>query len=183
MEKVKVRISLNLILILICLAAILGLIYFSYSQLKPVYSWKVGNFIFTFRANLKEAQKVPVYPSSEEIRSVFFNPNVKNVSIVFKDAGNENSYYEVEGFEIAFKLTLFYKINGLDVKINSFEIDSYEEIEGSEENPIIALVHPKFSNETCIILKNNVVYIKAKDLKDFDLATSKFLISVMEIKI
>jgi len=179
----KFRIKLSLLAILFSVSAIIFLLSYYFYEQKPIYSWKIDNFTFVFRGNLREAEKIPVYPSEENLNSILTSKKLKNITIAFKDAGEENYYYSLEAYEIAYKLSLFYKIKGMQVSFAPLEIDSYENLKGSEENIIIALVHPKFSTENGIRIEDYVIYVKARDLKNFDLAVIKLLMCAMQIKI
>lgn len=184
MSKIRIRLNKGIFIILISLALIISLIiFYNFYSPKPIKSWRIGNFVFVFRADLREANKIPVYPSKDAVYLKLINPIVKNVTIAFKDAGEENYYYSLETYEIVYKLSLFYKIKGMEVNFDSMQVDSYENLPGKFQNPIIALVHPKFSNETAIRIEDHVIYIQGKTAEEFDLATVKFLVSAMGIEV
>ncbi|MEM5870240.1 MAG: hypothetical protein QXR09_03710 [Candidatus Aenigmatarchaeota archaeon] len=191
--KVRLTLSKKKILLLasILLLFLLALTLFQRIKL-PVYSWNYYGKNLKFRINLRDAEKVPIYPSEIAVRKEILNSFVENITIVFKP-GNEtiNAHYAVEVFEITYKLTLAYKLNFAYIpNFNVVNITSYENLKGTRENPIIALVHPIYSNETSVKLENHVIYIKGENakssveqLRNFDLAVTKFLMAALEIKI
>ena len=158
---------------------------------KPIESWNYHGQIVAFRDDLREADKVPIYPGADEVFLDTIHPLVKNVTIAFKDAGEEeNSYYVVEVIEITLKMTLAYRrmlggypgLSEEDMpKFNATPVEEYANLPGKIQNPIIALVHPKYANETAVRNEGHVTYISGKTYRDFDLATIKFLMTVLDI--
>jgi len=138
-----------------------------------------------FRADLREAEKVPVYPSETALFNEINSQLIQNMTILFKPASeSENPYYSLEEFEIIQKLTFLFKRIGISPGFKANITDSYENIFGKIQNPIIVLVHPKFANETSVtVTPNHVIYIKGKTNRDFDLATTKFLMVAMSINL
>lgn len=184
MSKVRIKLDKRFFSILFSLILIISLIFlYNFYFPKPIKSWKIDNFVFVFREDLRKASKINVFPSEKEIYSLLVNPKVEKITIAFKNASEENYYYTLQTYEIVYKLTLFFKIKGLNISFSSMEINSYDEISGKPENPIIALVHPKFANETLVKVKNYVIYIEGKNPEEFDLATIKFLMSAMGIQL
>lgn len=184
-ERIRIKISRNQIIFLTatCVSILLVVVYYFYYP-KPITSWNYHGHIIGFRADLKEAEKIPVYPSEEAVYKELMNSFVENVTIAFKPADEkENPYYILEEVEIVQKLYLGYKILGYEPKFNGLPIDSYENLSGTPSNPIIALVHPVYSNETLIELKNHIIFVKAKDYKDFDLATIKLIMVALDITV
>ena len=184
MGKVKIKLNLRLISMLVFSALLIYLIFYFYQASRPITAYQIDGFKFVFRNDLRKANKIPVYPSEDAVYLKLINPIVKNVTIAFKDAGEkENSLYAVESYEIAYKLTLFYKIKGMEVGFDSMQVDSYENLPGKIQNPIIALVAPKFSNETAIRIEDHVIYVKGKNKEEFDLAVIKLLMCALRIKL
>jgi hypothetical protein len=206
-EKVKIRVSKSQIILFavifgIIAAGILGYVYY-YDNFKPVTTAEFNGQSIEFRANLREAQKVEVIPDETELRNQIVKPPridgpngqiiirkpLSNVTIVFKSL-NESArmgWYTVEVSEIVKKLTALYK-GKYDVNVNFAisEVDDYENLRGSNTAPIIALVHPDIAEETFVSVDDNtnVITISGGDsLKDFDLATVKFLMVALDIKI
>lgn len=171
----------TILLAILCFSIIMILIYFYIS--KPIYTVEYQGTLIGFRANLKEAARIKVYPNDTILHSTIANPSIRNITIVFKDAGAKNGYYILEEFEIINKLFFLYKIMEISPKFEGLEIQDYENLTATEENPIIALIHPIYSNETSIKVKNNVIYLQGTDLKNFDLATIKFLMVALKIEI
>lgn len=184
-EGVKIRITRNrLILLLISLVLISSILFYYMYVPKPILSWDfLGNKVY-FRANLREAAKVPVYPNEWHVYNEIVHTLVDNVTFVFKPTDEKgNPYYILEEMEIIQKLKLVYNELKINPGFNGHPVESYENLPGKIQNPIIALVHPDFSNETAVIVKDHVIYIKGKTNRDFDLATIKFLMIAMSINL
>jgi len=184
----KLKFTRNRAIFIIALSLIaFAALYYQFFVPKPIMSVLYGGYVFNFRADLREAVKVPVYPSEEALRNEMMNSQVKNITIAFKSANDtENPYYILEIYELLYpKLPLAYSINKMNASFNRdpLIVDFYENLTGKAENPIIALVHPVYSNETSITLENHVVLIKGKTHKDFDLAVDKFLMTVLGIEV
>jgi len=152
---------------------------------EPIYSWNYHGNMIGFRADIREAEKVSVYPSETALFNEINSQLIQNMTILFKSAGEkENPYYILQEFEIIQKLTLLFKRIQISPGFNANTTDSYENIFGKIQNPIIVLVHPKFANETSVtVTPNHVIYIKGKTNRDFDLATTKFLMVAMSINL
>jgi len=158
----------------------------------PVYSVNYYGTTLEFRANLRDAKNVPVYPNGEMVYREIMNPLVENITIAFKPGTEqENAHNAVETFEIVNKLAIaFSKKLGYIPNVNVINFTSYDDLRGKIQNPVIALIHPNYSNETSVILDWHVVFIKGKNstdpneqLRNFDLATIKFLMTVLETEV
>jgi hypothetical protein len=185
------------ILIIIILVALLFqqvklLVALLIQQIKfPLYSLNYHGMKISFRINLRDAKDVKVYPSENAVRDEIMNQFVDNITIVYKPNESINSHYAVEVFEIVNKLAVAYRLKfGYIPNFNVVNVTSYENLTGSSSNPKIALVHPIYSNETSVRLDNHVIYIQGQNatswqdqLKNFDLATVKFLMVALGIRI
>ncbi len=139
--------------------------------------------IVTFRKPLEKALKIPVYPSEEKIREILFNSNVSKVTIYFKTA-KDISIYAVEAFEIAFKLLNYtYPVFNMFPKFDGKEVSSYSQVNSSKQNPAIVLIHPEFANSTFVRAEDHKIIISGTDNDKLDLATIRFLIAAMNIKL
>lgn len=189
----KVKITTQRAILLVLILLFLSLFILLYKNLpSQVYSAEYHGVRMNFRVNLKEAKNVPVYPSEYAIKMEIMNPYVENITIAFiPGSGQQNAHYAVETFEITNKLaTAFLVSSGYLPNFNVINVTSYQNLTGKIQNPIIALVHPFYSNETSVRLENHVVFIAGKNatssseqLRNFDLATVKFLISVLGIEV
>jgi hypothetical protein len=166
-------------LLVIILAAVVFIAIRAYSKI-PDNEYDFHGARMPFRASLKEAQNISIYPDNETIYDIFWNIGVENVTIAFVNS-SDTSMVAVEAFEITHKMKFAYMLYELDVGFDAKKLESYENITATQNNPVIVLVPPSFSNETIVKADDRVVYIKAKDLKDFDLATVKFLMTVLAI--
>lgn len=191
MVKVTVKISKKMVAV----AAVFALVACSiiaYEQLKyePVTTWKMGDIDLYFRADLNRANDVPVYPGEAQVYFDTMHQLVKNVTIAVKET-EDNSYYSVEAFEITNKMLLAYsKMFGSDIKsgykIPTFDVqfvDQYAYLPGKIQNPIIAIVHPDFANETSIRNEGHVTYISGQTYEELDLAVVKFLMIALDIEV
>jgi hypothetical protein len=62
-------------------------------------------------------------------------------------------------------------------------ISSYDNIIANESYPVIALIPPSMTNSTSVVATNNIIYIQGNTTEGFDLATIKFLMSALDIKV
>lgn len=207
-ERVNLKIGfdksqLTLFAIIFGVIAVGVLGYLAYdAYLKPVYTVDFNGEQLSFREDIKEAQKVEVIPGEAELRqqmvklpvssdsgSVVIRKGITNVTIVFMSTGSQENmgWYTVEVSEIIKKLTAFYRgQHGIDVKFAIAETENYEDLRGTNTAPIVALVHPDIADGTFVEVDSdrNVVTISGGDsLRDFDLATIKFLTTVLGIEI
>ncbi len=187
-KSIKLKISKNVlfVIVLVCLIALIAVYYaIKPVQLQPVYSVQVGEETVVFRADVNKAFQVPVYPDEQSLYRELMNPLVKNITIAFKPADEtENPYYSLQILELIPKLAYAYSRLKYDPTFGRepLIIDSYENLPGKIQNPIIALVHPVYSNETAIRVDGHVVYLKAKTHEDFDLVTVKLLLVALDAK-
>jgi len=196
MAKVKLKVTKTRILVMITLAALLALAYLlNMYWPKPITSWNYNGNLLNFRDDLREAQKVKVYPDEASISNVFASMAVRNITIAYVESP-DMGYVTVEAGELSYKLLTAYLEAGYIrynksmtfipmgvIEISSGTVNSYENLVGTHDNPKIALVPPSAADETSVSLKNNVIYVKGKTLKNFDLATIKLLMIVLDIKV
>jgi hypothetical protein len=187
-KSIKLRISkfVLFLIVFVCLITLIAVYYvIKPLQSQPVYSIQVGEEIVVFRADVNKAFQVPVYPDEQALYRELMNPLVKNITIAFKPADEtENPYYSLQILELIPKLAYAYsrlKYNPTFSR-EPLIVDSYENLPGKIQNPIIALVHPIYSNETAIRVDGHVVYLKAKTHEDFDLVTVKLLLVALDAK-
>lgn len=158
---------------------------------EPITSLIYMDQIINFRADLREADKIPVYPGETEVYLDTIHPLVDDITIAFKDAGeSDNPLYIVEEIEIVTKMSVAYRkmLLGYPGKteedmpgFDALPVEQYANLPGKIQNPIIALVHPKYANETAIRNEGHVTYISGKTKEELDLATVKFLMIVLDI--
>jgi len=194
-EGIKIKLTKRKIYLLLGLVAVLAvaLIYFYFGPkpVQPLTSIQYYSTVLNFRVDLREADKVPVYPHEQAVSNEIMNQLVENVTIVFKPASEtENSLYSLEIYEIIPKLMMGYSRIKTNPHFNAVQVTSYDNLAGTIKNPIIVLEHPVYSNETSVSVglpgssyNNHAIYIKGTDLKNFDLATEKFLMAALDIKI
>jgi len=193
MSKLQIRLEpgrarkVAIALAVVALLASAAYVYYRFFQ--PITMIDYKGTVLAFRTDLREAAKVPVYPGESELYRDTMHQLVQNVTIVFKDAGSDgNPYYIVEEVEIVNKMKLAYMLTfgttdpntgevtpAMSPGFDAMEVGSYENLPGKIQNPIIAIVHPKFANETSVRNDGHVTFISGTDLHQLDLATVKFL--------
>jgi hypothetical protein len=147
-----------------------------YQAYRPTTEWTYKGELLRFRADLREASKVPAYPSEEDIRNALWDPALENLTIVFMDTP-DIELTAVQAFEIAYKLTLAYLKSGRDVRILPKQVDSFELRNGT----FVALLPPSIANRTAVSLRDKMITIEGITARDFDLATVKLLIIALDI--
>jgi len=180
-EGIKIKISRNqtILLAIVCILILVGAVYYFFFP-KSIKSWNYYGTELEFRVDLKEANKIFV---SDEVSvyNLLWDRETKNVTIVFTNS-SDMGLVAVEAFEIANKLKLAQLILKRDIGISTIEVSSFD-INSTKQNPLIALIPPSISNETAIKIKDDVIFIYAKDKNDFDLITAKFIMIALEIKL
>jgi hypothetical protein len=174
-----------MIFILLIISAMAAAFFYVFYFPKPITSVDFYGVILNFRADLREAEKIPLYPNESAVNALLMDGSVRNITIAFKPSNEENSYFALEATEIVTKLYYAYKTLGhVMPKFMSINVSSYENLSGTPQNPMIALVAPSVSNETDVIVSsNNVISVKAKSFNDFDLATIKMIMAALKIKV
>ena len=192
--KVRIKFSGKLKVFLLVLLIVASLVvYYILFTPKPIYYVNYYGHVIEFRTDLRQADKIQVYPGESQVYLDTIHPLVDNVTIVFKDAGEDgNPHYIVEEMEIIIKMSAAYRrmlagypgLTEEDMpKFDAIPVDEYANLPGKIQNPIIALVHPKYANETAVRNEGHVTYISGTTFENFDLATTKFLMIVLGIEI
>lgn len=188
--KIKLKFSRNtkIVLLLLTLAILAGVIYTlvdTFLVPKPITSWNYYGQILNFRADLREADEVPVYPNENAIFLDLVHGLAKNVTFAYKyidEPVSENSYYTVQMFQIVRNIIPAYEhFWKFRPDFNFTEVDSYENLPGKIQNPIIAIVPPPYSNETAIRNEGHVTFLKAETYEDLDLVVTKLLMIALKI--
>ncbi|MEM4511662.1 MAG: hypothetical protein QXI09_00440 [Candidatus Aenigmatarchaeota archaeon] len=189
-EDVKISLDIKkIILISVLIFALfiidfcLPQIYSWYKSLQPVTKIVYFNIPMEFRADLRLAKNIEVYPNEEIIKDVFWNKNLNRITIAILNTTNETHYIGVEAYEITFKLVSFYTLNGLSVEVKGKEVSDILELKGNSTNPVIYIIPPAIANETLVRLENYTVFISGRSLRELDLATTKFIMTVLGIRI
>lgn len=180
--------------------AVIGGSLFFISSLNPQnqgnpYQMVFGNETRNFRANLFEAEKVPVYPDSNTLRNVFLGGNVSKISIYYID-GTENGFYGTSAMEFTLKMGLIYKYyrgnegysfgegnrgnclyfyaseNSVCFDIEALEsADNISSIKSSPSSIAVLLLGPPFSSRTDVRADNYTVTVEGKS---FDETSRKY---------
>lgn len=205
-QKVKLSIEKGTLVLFGVVAVIVAGSIFAYmyyqKNLAPVIFADFEGVDLPFRVDLRQAQKIEVTPNEETLRLMIDKPPVvrtpdgvtsfrqtlRNVTIVFKTVPTDNNgWYSVQTTEIIKKMTLLYKGKyGVDLKFEVREVESYDGLRGSNRAPVIALIHPHIANGTYVEADKvgDVIKIHGGDtLKDFDLATVKFMMVALNVTV
>ena len=192
-EKARhgIELTKNQITFIAAISIVIIVVAYAYFYIpRPIYDYEYRGAPLKFRADLREANKVPVYPNDAVLYYEIRGGIPRNLTIVFMPVEGENSIYSAEGFEISYKLGLMNKILGKELAIDAKNISSYQHLPGKIQHPIVALVHPRFANETAVRLDGHVIYISglpsndpANPYKNLDLATVKFLMVILGIEL
>ncbi len=164
------------IIVLIIVGFISLYIYF-----RPV---KMVNYLgksFFFRDDVKAARRIEVYPDEKSLHDLFWNSNIQNITILFNPDVTESGYYYVETFELTYKLHIMYILNGMKKNFNAVDVNSYDNITSSQDVLKIVLVHPQLTDKTLVEGHDNVIFIHAKNYRDFDLAVIKTILIAMGV--
>lgn len=78
---------------------------------KTPYEKYYAGDIRHFRSNLREAEKIPVYPNEEAVYNVLMNPVVRKIYISYIPNDTENSFYFASSFELTNKLSIIFRYN------------------------------------------------------------------------
>ncbi|MEM5807648.1 MAG: hypothetical protein QW818_00780 [Candidatus Aenigmatarchaeota archaeon] len=178
----KQKFILIVIVSLVAVFGSTGLITYYITSPKPITKYNFYGAELKFRHDLREAKNISVYPDEETILNAIWNPDIINVSIAYVNS-SDNSIVAVNAFEITFKLGVGYSRFNWFINFVPMEVESFENLKGSKENLIIALIPPSQSKETKVKLEDNVIYITGKTNKELDLATMKFLMSALNITV
>ena len=107
----KFEMNLKRIFLILIIIFLIFLVYYISNYSKPVKFIYHKGQKYEFRDDVDEAQKIPVYPNEEWIHNLFWDIKIGNISILFKPMDSRtNAYYQMEVFELTYKLTLMYKI-------------------------------------------------------------------------
>ncbi len=194
-NSINVALTKDQLAFIIAISVLIIAAYLAYVYIpRPIYSIPInspgGTFDLQFRADLREATKVPVYPSERKLFNEMSSAFIENITIAFMPVEEENGIYIAENFEIINKLSLVHSIIGIRPGFKAVNVSSYENLPGKIQNPIIALVHPEYANETSVRVDGHVVTISGRPTddtsnpyKNLDLATTKFLMVVLGIEV
>lgn len=150
-----------------------------------------GGVDLHFRANLNEAENVPVYPNETALRSVLLNKNVEEIGIAYIPNDTENSYYLAASYELAYKLTIINRYYFNETKtIDSIPVNSSLEAlsMASFQKPIIMLMGPPETNQTLVNVVGYLITVQGNSFEEselnrtyneLDLATDKLLLVLM----
>jgi len=190
-KVVKIKFTKKRVLIIFLLVLVVFSFYVAYRYFQPITEVTFGNIIMAFRVDLRETKKVPITPDEVAFNREFISNMVENVTIVYKPTNDDtDSFYSVEAFEIVNKFYYGYKRINYTPTFQTKNVTTYEGVFGTIKNPVIVLIHPKYGNETSVKLDFHTAIISAKNdtnpkiaLKNFDLATEKFIIATLGIKV
>jgi len=182
----KIKITRTHILVFVGIVLTIGIGFLIYKGTRPVTTIYYKGQAFTFREDVREANKIEVVPSEKLLYDDFWGFKIQNMTIMYKTASTvSNQYYVIQAFTIANKFSMVYSLGKHPLMVqrtfDSQEIDSYENITREDRVLKIILVAPDFTNKTYVKAGGNKIYIYAKDYKDFDLAVIKTIMTAMNV--
>jgi len=170
--------SVYYLLMIVLIVVGIILLFFYLRPVKMIYY--LGNPFF-FRDDVRAARTIEVYPNEKTLHDVFWNPDLKNITIIFNPSVTEAGYYYVETFELTYKLHAMYLLNDMKKNFNAVDVNTYDNITSSSDVLKIALVHPELTDKTLVEVNDNVIFIHAKNYRDFDLAVIKTMLVAMGV--
>jgi hypothetical protein len=191
--KIRLKFSRNakisILVLVIAALVIASMALWAVYSTKPITSWNYRGRIINFRADLREADKVPVYPNGDSVYLDLVHALVENVTFAYKyingtteDGKNPNAYYTLQIVQIVQNIIPAYEeVWGFTPNFDSMEVASYENLPGKIQNPIIAIVPPPYSDETVIRNEGHVTFLKAKTYEDLDIVATKLLMIALHI--
>ena len=181
----KIRLRQKDFLLIFLIIILILIDYRLYLYFKPLKSVYYKGIYYEFRRDVKDASKVPVYPSEEKLYEIFWNNSLRKITIAFKPLdGETNAYYQAEAFELTYKLLSIYNSNPSfrgRINFNATPVEGYESLKSEEGELKLILLPPALTNKTYVEVKDNKVFISGKNFKDLDLATIKTILVVMNI--
>jgi len=191
MARISIERKYVFVFLLVVIAVAAAIIIYKFNGYRPLttYTYYVydnyGNrygIPMNFRADLRKAENVSVYPDSSEIYNIIWNENVRNITIAYANS-SDNGLVAANAFEIVYSLGTVFGVYNMSVNFTPNEISSYDNITANESYPVIALIPPSMTNSTSVLAINNKIYIQGNTTEGFDLATIKFIMSVLDIKV
>jgi len=191
MARISIERKHIFVFLLIVIATTATIIIYKFHEYKPLttYTYYVydnyGNgygIPMAFRADLRKANNVSIYPDIPSVYNIIWNPDNRNITIAFANS-SDNGLVAVDAFEITYKLGVVFGVYNMTTNFTANVISSYDNITANESYPVIALIPPSMTNSTSVLAINNVIYIQGNTTEGFDLATIKFLMSVFDIKV
>ncbi len=171
-----------ILITIIIIVLLSGFLYLTIKN-KPITQVKHHRSIFTFRDNVRDAEKIKVVPDESQLNKAFWNYRMTNITYYYAPLdARTNGYYKVEIFELTNKLTQMYNTRRPIIIVKNFDaeqITSFENITREDEVLKIIFVPPGLANETYIRVGGNRVWIYAKNYRDFDLAVIKTILTAM----
>jgi hypothetical protein len=181
--KFKIKTFLTTLAFLLILSAFILATIQLIISLKPVKYIKYKNIVFSFRDDVKVAEKISVYPNEKIIGQMFWDYKIQNITFLFKPDDRYNKYYQLQVFELTYKLKQMYMTLRpliIDKQFSAQEIDNFENITREEGVLKIVFVPPEYSNQTIVKASGNKIYIYWENSRDLDLAVIKTILSALK---
>jgi len=182
--SVQIKVKITRLIVVLSGTLLISTSLVFYFAHRPLYVWNYKGETLQFRADLRQADKVPAYPNESAVYQLIWKPNIEEIQILFQ-SDIDTSLIAVEAFEITYKLKVAYLKVHRDVKISAKEISSFGNISErlSPHSLGLVLIPPTLATTTAISMEDNVILIQGKTTEDFDLAVVKFLMILLEVKI
>ncbi|MEM7820626.1 MAG: hypothetical protein QW751_00270 [Candidatus Aenigmatarchaeota archaeon] len=149
-----------------------------------------GGKLITFRADLDEAAKVPVYPNETVLLATLRDPQVNWVYLAYIPNETENGFYAVTGYELAYKLTAAYKaMLGRVPAIRDMPLNETPQQPARDELIIWMRGPGAGANQTAVSVDRGIIIVEGPDFSevnrtwtDLDLAADRLLMVMMELE-
>lgn len=192
-NKILIPIIIILVIIFINSQAIIDYVVVDHTQPNTTQNYNLvffEGYRMEFRAPIKSAEEIQVYPDEQSLKNVFLNQNLEEVKIVIISNNSANGNYILVSHALAVDLPLIIeKKTGIKPEIKAQGVNSIQEAKdiSSPAKPVIMLLHPSMSNRTAITVENNVVFLEGEsfelvnnDYFDLDLVAGKLMLTLME---
>ncbi len=156
------------------------------TQLEPNKKY-FGSTLFNFRADLNEAEKVPIYPDKATLLQTLNDPGLKILYIAYMPNDKENGFYTVAGYELTYKMVVGYRdMFGIKPTIRALELNTTPG--QPEPNAIIIWMRGPAAgaNQTAVTVNGGLVTVEGLDMTevnrtytDLDLAADRLLLAFL----
>lgn len=144
------------------------------STQQPITKLYIDNNVYTFSIDIHKSLQVPV-KDEQNIRDVLLNS--KYIEIVFNGTSNDNAYFAVVGFNIAYKLAKYRNSLNNPVNISAVEISN-----ATFKNTSIVLLGPRSGAKRFgIHMSNLTIYVEGRNYEELIMSGDKLILIVMGV--
>ncbi len=161
------------------------------SEEKEIHEMRYGDLLLHFRADLRKAANIPVFPSEAVIRKMLLSENLHKVTIALPDVKFHAGYYGAAAFELSFKLTviynslysmfsppelfekenttcLYYTDSAKEICIGKMVFSNIHELKAEKGEVIIVLLGEGYTNTTSVhaFPEKNLILVEGKSANE-----------------